>query len=103
MLRTRNVIFPSSKKYTSCRLKESSVVACPPIGVFAISDNSGRLVCFAPRSALLSTGVGDICEKVEYVSENVESNETMEAALERIEFVVTPGGLLDTFRRHTLH
>jgi len=40
----------------------------------------------------LSTGVGDICEKVEYVSENVESNETTEAALERIGFVVTPGG-----------
>jgi hypothetical protein len=38
----------------------------------------------APRPALGSLeAVGDFCERIGYVSENVESNETMEAALDR--------------------
>jgi len=65
-LRTINVTFPSLKKYASCRMNESSVVACPPVGVFPSSENPGSLVCLAPNSALGSPGaseaVGGICE-----------------------------------------
>jgi hypothetical protein len=79
--RTGNVTFPSLKKYASCLTSEASSVACPPLGVLPSSENPGRLVCLAPNSALGSLGalvaVGDS------VSENVESNETMEAALDR--------------------
>ena len=50
--RTRNVTFPSLKKYASCLLNESSGVACPPLSVFPASENPGGLVCLAPMSAL---------------------------------------------------
>jgi len=85
--RTRNVTFPSLKKYASCRMNESSGVACTPLGAFPSSGNPGRLVCLAPNSVLGSPGasseaVGDIWQ-LGYVPENVESNETMEAALEK--------------------
>lgn len=36
--RTRNVIFPSLKKYVSCLMNESSDVAYPPLGVFLRSE-----------------------------------------------------------------
>jgi hypothetical protein len=89
--RTRYVTFPSLKKYASCRTNESSSVACPPLGVLEVSssENLRRSVCTAPNSALgsprdsSSEAIGDICELLEYVSENVESNETMDAVLDR--------------------
>jgi hypothetical protein len=82
--RTRNVTFPSLKKYASCLMNESSEVTCPPLGVILASEQLGRFVCLAPRPALGSSeAVGDFCERLEYVSENVESNETMVAALDR--------------------
>ena len=36
--RTRNVTFPSLKKYVSCLMNESSDVAYPPFGVFLRSE-----------------------------------------------------------------
>jgi len=67
-------------------MNKSSGVACTPLGAFPSFENPGRLVCLAPNSVLGSPGaseaVGDIWQ-LGYVSENVESNETMEAALER--------------------
>jgi hypothetical protein len=81
---TRNVTFPSLKKYASCLMNESSEVKCPPLGNILASEQPGRLVCLAPRPALGSPeAVGDFCERLEYVSKNVKSNETMEAALDR--------------------
>ena len=44
-------------------------------------------MCVAPNLALGSPGaseaVGDICELLGYISENVEPNETMDAVLDR--------------------
>ena len=66
--RTRNVTFPSLKKYVSCRTKESSGDPCSPLGVFPFSDNPGKLVCLTPDSALGSLGASeavgdtDICQ-----------------------------------------
>ena len=63
--RTRNVTFPSLKKYTSCRTNDSSDVACPPLGVLPSFETQGGLVCLAPNSALgtlRESEVGDICQ-----------------------------------------
>lgn len=65
-------------------MNESSGIVDPPLAVILPSEQPGRLVCLAPRPALGSLEtVGDFFEKLGYVSENVESNETMEAALDR--------------------
>ena len=84
--RTRNVTFPSLKKYVSCRTNESSSVACLPLGVLPSSDNPERLLYRAPNlspgSPKTSEVVGDMSESLGIGSENVESNEMVEAALE---------------------
>ena len=80
--RTRNVTFPSLKKYASCRTNESSGIARPPLDVFPSSENPERLMCLAPNSALGSLGASEEVGPG-YISENEESNETMEAALDR--------------------
>jgi hypothetical protein len=63
---TRNVTFPSLKKYTSCLTNELSSIACPPLDVLPSSGNPRRLVSLAPNSSLGSLGasevVGDICQ-----------------------------------------
>ena len=64
-------------------MNESSGIVDPPLAASLPSEQPGRLVCLAPGPALGSLEtVGDF-EKLGYVSENVESNETMEAALDR--------------------
>ena len=75
--RIRNVTFPSLKKYALCLMDESSGAARSPLGVFLPSR---RLVYLVSRSALWSSGAS---EAVEGISENVESNETTEATLDR--------------------
>ena len=65
-------------------MNESLGVTCPPLAVIIPPEQSGRFVCLSSRSALgIPEAVGDICERLVYVSENVESSETTEAALDR--------------------
>ena len=83
MPRTRNMTFPSLKKYLSCRTNELSGVMCLPLGVLS---SSTRLACLASNSVLgrqtALEVVGNFFQPLS-VSDNVESNETIEAALDR--------------------
>ena len=80
---TRNVTFPSLKKYLSCCTNNLSGVVCLPLVLS--SRNLGKLACLASNPALgrrASETGGDIFQSLS-VSENVESNETIEVALDR--------------------
>ena len=52
MSRTKNVTFPSLKKYSRCLMNESSGVERPLLGVSLPSKDPGRLVCISPRLVL---------------------------------------------------
>ena len=70
-------------------MNESSGVERPLLGVSLPSKDPGRFVCISPRSVLWSMGVSDaiggICEWFRYLSENVKSNEMLEAALDMLD------------------
>jgi hypothetical protein len=99
--RTRNVTFPSLKKYLSCRTNESSGVVWLPLGGLP-PRNLGRFACLVASNLALgrqgaSEAAGDIFQQLS-VSENVESNETIEAALDRMGDMQSSLSLQETMR-----